>query len=70
MDRARKAFIDSQQLELEFNNKKERLIETKCQLVADLSETEKLIAESIDELSNRETNDVLEAESDAFGKVI
>ena len=51
---------------LEFNNKKERLIETKCQLVADLSETEKLIAESIDELSNRETNDVLEAESDSL----
>ena len=66
LDSARKAFIDSQQLELEFNNKKERLIETKCQLVADLSETEKLIAASIDELSNRETNDVLEAESDSL----
>ena len=68
LDSARKAFIDSQQLELEFNNKKERLIETKCQLVADLSETEKLRAESIDELSNRETNDVLEAESDSLRK--
>ena len=68
LDRARKAFIDSQQLELEFNNKKERLIETKCQLVADLSETDKLRAESIEELSNREANDVLEAESDSLRK--
>ena len=66
LDRARKAYIDSQQLELEFSNKKERLIETRRQLVADLSETEKLRAESIKELSNRETNDVLEAESDSL----
>ena len=66
LDRARKAFIDSQQLELEFNNKKERLIETKCQLVADLKETEKLMAESLEDLSNRETNDVLKAESDSL----
>ena len=66
LDRARKAFIDSQQLELEFSNKKERLIEIKGQLVADLKETEKLIAESLEDLSNRETNDVLEAESDSL----
>ena len=42
------------------------MIEIKSQLVADLKETEKLIAESIEELSNRETNDVLEAESDSL----
>ena len=66
MDRARKAFIDSQQLELEFSNKKERLIEIKSQLEADLKETEKLIAESLEDLSNRETNDVLEAKSDSL----
>ena len=42
------------------------MIETRRQLVADLSETEKLRAESIKELSNRETNDVLEAESDSL----
>ena len=66
MDRARKAFIDSQQLELELSNKKERLIEIKSQLEADLKETEKLIAESLEDLSNRETNDVLEAESDSL----
>ena len=66
LDRARKAFIDSQQLELEFSNRKERLIEIKGQLVADLKETEKLIAESLEDLSSRETNDVLEAESDSL----
>jgi len=53
LDRARKAFIDSQQLELEFSNKKERLIEIKGQLVVDLKVTEKLIAESLEDLSSR-----------------
>ena len=42
------------------------MIEIKGQLVADLKETEKLIAESLEDLSNRETNDVLEAESDSL----
>ena len=66
LDRARKAFIDTQQLELEFSSKKERLVEIKSQLIADLSETEKLEAEANEELSDRETNDVLEAESDGL----
>ena len=42
------------------------MIEIKSQLVADLKETEKLMAESLEDLSNRETNDVLEAESDSL----
>ena len=66
LDKARKAFIDTQQLELEFNNKKERLVEIKGQLIADLSETEKLRVEANEELGNRETNDALEAESDGL----
>ena len=63
LDKARKNFGDAQQLELEFNNQKDRLTEMKNQLIADLNETQKLKAVASDELNTRETNDTLNAES-------